>query len=586
MRSLKKILSIALCLTILGTSAGVFNACENNNTDKTKTVLDISAFSLGLGGSWFENCVQRFENANKEKEYAPGKKGVKVNINDSLDGNLSNIKTDGNAIILGGLTNNLTYHVQNGDLLSINDVMNEDLEEVGGKILSIADKIPEDEKSLYRVNGEYYAAPELEYYTATTYDRNLFNNYGLYFAKVGASGVSFYSSICNKTYTFISIGDNESKSCGPDGKYHTEDDGLPSSLYELAALCEFMKSKSISPFAVSGEYKNYCNSLLNAIMCSLQGYTADTMFTLNSDGFDVITGWTNENLFPGINYIKKPIVQTIPITEETGYYTTWSADKYYAEAFVEMITKQGWWYTGTKLETNSHTEAQTDFIYSGYGNNEKIGMLVEYSYWYNEAKFSNSFDYFYSEFNEVEERDIAFMPMPVNLEKTVTENNGEPATILSVSNSYLIVNANIKDNEEVVSAVKDFIRFYYSEKELSRTTVDLGLTKRLNYEILDSDKVSFPKYCQSLWNVRKSGNVVRIIGSTETFKNEKGLFQRGFIDGAFGAVGYRSCFSEIYNNTKTARDCFESQMVDKNTWNGYYKGSSAVADYNGLVYSK
>ena len=30
-----------------------------------------------------------------------------------------------------------------------------------------------------------------------------------------------------------------------------------------------------------------------------------------------------------------------------------------------------------------------------YGNNEKVGMLVEYSYWYNEAKFSNSFDYFY-----------------------------------------------------------------------------------------------------------------------------------------------------------------------------------------------
>ena len=584
-RKFTKALSLILSLLLTFTVAGSLTACNPDN-GSGKTEIEISGFDLGLGGTWFVDCTQRFEDKYADKEYAPGVKGVKVNINEAVQ-SLANIQTDGNAIFITGLDDTLAYHVQKGDFLNINDILTEDLEMIDGEMKSIADKIPEADRSMYQVNGEYYVAPEVEYYAATTYDRNLFNNEGLYLAK-DTQGDKHESNICKQNYYFVN-GDATNKSCGPDGVFNTEDDGLPSSLFELAALCEYMKTrKTISPFAVSGEYKNYCNALFNALMVSLQGYTASDMFTLDSDGFEIITGWTNENLFPGIDYIKKPITETIPITEETGYYTTWSADKYYAEAFVEMATKEGWWFSGTAMDTNSHTDAQADFIYSGYGANEKIGMLVEFSYWYNEATFSNSFDYFYSEYNYVTERDIAFMPMPINLSETVAEGEGEKPSLIAVNNSYFIVNKNIEDDPALVEAVKDFMRFYFSETELSRTTVDFGVAKRLNYSIKDEDKENFSDYCESMWNMRTNGNVVRIQGNTDTFRGNKGLFGRGFTDGAFGISGYRSCFSVIYDRTKTAKECFELQMIDKDAWGSTYlkKAGATAGDYNGLVYSK
>ena len=88
--------------------------------------------------------------------------------------------------------------------------------------------------------------------------------------------------------------------------------------------------------------------------------------------------------------------------------------------------------------------------------------------------------------------------------------------------------------------------------------------------------------------MRTNGNVVRIQGDTATFQGNKGLFARGFTDGAFGIAGYRSCFSVIYDKTKTAKDCFETQMINKEDWgNTYLKKAGATAgDYEGTVYSK
>ena len=582
-------------ILILTAAVGMMSACSgggNNKKDEGKVVIEVSIPGLGLGGTWMPDFASRFEEAYANKVYSDDKTGVSVHVNEEPQGNdMNSLSTDGNAILIAGVNKGLAYHVSRGELLNINDVVTKKYDQRDSVTMSIEDKMFDNDRDIYKIDGEYYALPDYEYGTAITYDRNLFNKLGLYFAKPEATqSVPFHSAICNADYKFIIPGNTADKSCGPDGKYGNDDDGLPSSLFELAALCEYMKKvHTISPFALTGAYKYYCSVLLDAIMVGLQGKNASTDFTLSGEEYEVITGWTNEKLFPGSkNNILKPIVQKIPITEETGYYTSWSSAKYYAEAFVELITEQEWWFSGTKLDTKSHYDTQADFIYSGYGSNERIGMLVEFSYWYNEASFSHSFDYFYQEYPEVTQRDIAYMPLPVSLDKTSTEGNGEDSKMLVTSGGTLVVNANIAGDSILVEAVKDFITYYYTDVELSRVSADFGLPKRLNYKILDEhEQYLKSSYAKTMIDMATSDKVVRIVGNTATFNaNKTSLFKRGFEDSIFNLPGTSCCFTEIYVGRKNAKQCFETQMIDKTSWaNLYYKGSSTVGDYNGLTYN-
>ncbi|MBQ8374240.1 MAG: hypothetical protein IJX98_01540 [Clostridia bacterium] len=581
---MKKTISLIFAGVLALTSLGAVGC--NGSTDDGKIVLNVSAHDDALGGQWMVDLFERFEQEYEGKSYPGGKTGVVVKKNAYQNG-LSTIRTDGNAVYFRNRDNSVASYVRNGEFLDITDMVTEKNEMRAGEKFSIADKIPEGSKATYMVEDKYYALPDAEFYAGVTYDKDLFDEKGLYFAQAGASGREYYSTVCEETYTFINIGDTSSKSCGPDGEFGNDDDGLPTSLFELAALCEYMKTiHSVSPFAMAynSSIQEYCNFFFDALMASLQGSTAATMNSLQSDGFDVIVGWEDENLFPGFDGIKKPIVRTIPITEETGYYTTWSADKYYAEAFVELVDKNGWWCTDTASVNSNHHKAQDNFIYSNFGSNEAIGMLVESTYWYNEANSRNTFDYFFIEFNYVDERNLVPMSLPVSLDTSVVQGSGELPTYLCTSRSFVCVNANIAGNEGLVEAVKDFLQFIYSDGELSRCTAEQGLPRNMIYTVNDTDKSKFSSYGANVWSMFEKANIVRFEGETATFKENAALFYRGFEDGAFSIPGYGSCYPAMANG-KTSKTCFEEGMKTKDQWQSvYYRGNGIVGDYEGLTY--
>lgn len=583
---MKKIISLVLVIALMLTSALVVGCGSNEKSGKT--ILNISAHDGAIGGQWMDDMFDRFEAKYAGKSYAEGKTGVEIKDN-GYAASLNTIRTDGNAIYFRNRDNEVSYFVRNGEFLDITDFVTEKNETRAGQKISLEDKIPEGSRDTYRVDGRYYALPDAEFYAGITYDKDLFDEKGLYLAQPGTSGVDYPSSICGETYTFINVGDNESKACGPDGELGTEDDGLPTSLFELAALCEYMKNiHTVSPFAMANQSSlvEYCNFLLDALMVSLQGQQAATMNTLSSDGFDIIVGWTDENLFPGFDGIKKPIVKTIPITEETGYYTTWSADKYYAEAFVELVDKNGWWCTDTASKNSNHHKAQENFIYSNFGSNEAVGMLVESTFWYNEANSRNAWYYFFTEFNYVDQRNIVPMSLPVSLDTTVVEGQGELPSYICTSRSFVCVNANIKDDPETVAVVKDFLQFIYSDAELSRCTAEQGMPRNMIYSIDNDDMSRFSSYGGKVWSLFEKANIVRFEGQTATFKNNTSLFYRGFEDGAFSYPGFRSCFAVINDGMDNAKGCFEKQMKDKDSWGAYYRGNGVVGDYDGITYVK
>lgn len=583
---MKKIISLVLVITLLLTVALTVGCNSSNKSGKT--ILNISAHDGAIGGQWMEDMFDRFEEKYASKSYAEGKTGVEIKDN-GYAASLNTIRTDGNAIYFRNRDNEVSYYVRNGEFLDITEFVTEKNETRAGAKISLEDKIPEGSRDTYRVDGRYYALPDAEFYAGISYDKDLFDEKGLYLAQPGASGVDYYSSVCDETYTFINVGDNESKACGPDGELGTEDDGLPTSLFELAALCQYMKNiHSVSPFAMAynSSIVEYCNFLLDALMVSLQGQQAATMNTLSSDGFDIIVGWTDENLFPGFEGIKKPIVKTIPITEETGYYTTWSADKYYAEAFVELVDKNGWWCTDTASKNSNHHKAQENLIYSNFGSNEAVGMLVESTFWYNEANSRHAWDYFFIEFNYVDQRNIVPMSLPVSLDTTVTEGQGELPSYICTSRSFVCVNANIKDDAETVEVVKDFLQFLYSDAELSRCTAEQGMPRNMIYSVDNGDLSKFSLYGEKVWSLFEKANIVRFEGQTATFKNNTSLFYRGFEDGAFSYPGYGCCYVVINDGSNNAKGCFEKQMKDKDSWRAYYRGTGAVGDYNGITYVK
>ena len=579
---MKKFISLMLVLMLVFTSAIVVGCTPSGSN---KTILNVSAHDDAIGGAWLDDLFDRFEDAYEGKSYAAGKTGIEIKDNGYMN-SLNTIKTDGNAIYFRNRDNEVSSFVRNNEFFDITSIVTEKNETREGKEISLVDKIPLSSRQTYMVDNRYYALPDAEFYASVSYDKDLFDRLGLYFAQTGSSGRQYYSSICEQTYTFINIGDDASKACGPDGELNTEDDGLPTSLFELVALCQYMNSiHSVKPFAMAfnSSIIEYCNFLLDALMVSLQGAQAQTMNTLKSDGFDIIVGWTDDNLFPGFNGIKKPIVRTVPITEETGYYTTWSADKYYAEAFVELVDKQGWWCTDTASKNSNHHKAQDNFIYSGFGANEAIGMLVESTFWYNEANSRHVLDYFFGEFNYVDERNIAPMSLPVSLDSSVVVGEGEKPTYICTSRSFICVNANIAGNDEIIEAVKDFIQFIYSDAELSRCTAEQGMPRNMIYSVSELDKAKFSNYGANVWSLFENANIVRFEGDTATLKNNASLFYRGFEDGAFSVPGYGSCYAEI-NNGKTAKECFEIQLKDKDMWNAYYRGTGTVGDYEGVIY--
>lgn len=356
----------------------------------------------------------------------------------------------------------------------------------------------------------------------------------------------------------------------------------------------------IFPVQLSGKYLNYATFFLNGITTALQG-EQEAYATYGFEGeMDVVVGYKDEPIFGDINYIKKPIVKRVKITEEQGYYTTWSAAKYYALALLEIIEKEGYFTKGNALSTYSHIDCQQDFIYSGYGTNDKIGMLIEASYWYNESTIRNNFNYFNTLFPEAGgDRDIQWMSLPVNLENPITGGDelkdttvgvqetvkGERPTLIDTSRGAVVFNSRVAKQPEVMQALEDWIKFFHSDEELSLFTVESNLARPLDYQVKENHKENWNCFGNSLWELRKDSYVLRFEGNNETFYKNTSFFARGFQDGAFACHSSLSPMEEFRANRHGAKEAFEYGLRDKAEWRAMYSGGKTITEDPNVTYT-
>lgn len=589
-------LTAAFCLSAVacGGPGSDPGASAGKKDEAGKTVIYINMPNGGLGTKWAEDAGARFAELNKEKSYATGKKGVTVKAVTSEDsGTLNSAKTSNIAIYdINGIYS-VKALANSGNIACIDDLVKDKSEKRNGVPVSIEDKMREQDRNMFKAaDGKYYAVPGCEFYGGMGFDKGLFDKHGFYFAKSDAGAVNFTSEILQKDFSFVGESQAAEKTCGPNGKAGDYDDGFPSSLTEMVALFEYMKSLDVTPIEYGGENTHYSNFMLNAIMSSLLGpEKAYAMFNMGADKeggqeMEIVVGFENGPLFPGEPGILKPVTKRVNVTEEQGYYASWAVEKYYAMAFMELCRKRNWFGPQSDNGIQSQKDEYQTFVFNGLNENKELGLIIDGSFWYNEARISDTFES-YDMFiagrpdEEKLKKHFGWFPCPVTYDEQVTVDNGlgRGQTFYDIWSNVLVINKKFESNPEIFEAAKDFVAFLNTDAELSHYTKCVGINKAaLSYDLTPEDEATLDEYSTMLRQMVDEGNVIYFVGNNRTFEQNLAAFSISWNNAMFSVQGIQQSYYK-QRRDHVVKSCDDAFIRLGKTYEDYtkmYKGDGEV----------
>ncbi|MBQ2986624.1 MAG: hypothetical protein IJE23_03995 [Tyzzerella sp.] len=550
----KSIITLAMA-AILALSSISLTGCGNgggSKADATKTHLSVLNYDGGIGSEWLKRVAERFEAKYADVSFEEGKKGVVIDItNNKNDG--SEGVTNTSFAVWFSESNAYNDLIASGQVVEITDIVTESLSDAsnGAETGTIEDKLSEAHKeAMTAIDGKYYCLPHYEVYTGLVYDVDLFDEYGYYFSETG---------------NFTNVA--EEKTVGPDGVRGTKDDGLPSSYEELYTLMDQMVADGVTPFTWVGQHENYANDLFAGLQAA---YAGKDELLLNVT-FDSSASNTQATIveFEG----NKAVEKKVDINSQNGYLMSQQAAKYYAYELFEKIMSSDSYHTKLDKST-SHLDTQEKFILSSLKAGESpIAMMIEGSYWYNEAtealkRSVNTYK------EQAEGRRFGWMPLPVQYSGSVTEGNGRKNTVLETLNSFAFINARYKDDEAICKLAKLFLQFCYTDESLVDFSITTGLPKGVNYTIPEDKLAEIDNYFQrDLLETKMNSDVVYPYSAHPIFINDQGnfMFQQGSEFWAATIDGEK--FANYFAANKvgiTAKEYFVNAAIDKKTWEEKY----------------
>lgn len=584
----RKLIPLAASIAMLASCGG------GNGVDDTKTNISVWSFNGGVGNKWLESAMKAFEEAHANDSYEEGKTGVALAWTGNTDagGALSTMKTSSYALYFTE-KGDTPYTLANKDLVyDITSLVKEKADESEDK--TIEEKIDEDYRTVLQgEDGKYYALPHYEWYPGITYDVSAFDRLNCYFAADDEEdAVTYVSEVQNgsKVYKFGTgkfIGSSSAKkSCGNDGLYGTEDDGLPSSVEEFLILCSYLKQNGLAPLAVVGNHRDYSAYLLQGFLTSLLGregiqnfYDFDgtiNVLDIDSSGDIEMSG---EELFCAGSGIPAPKYTSKTVTEATGYLTRETYERYYLASLMKIFIDCGFFSDKSINSTVDNKQTQYGFInnVSGFAS----AMLIEGNYWFNEANEEGYFEA-YKKRNR-EDRNIGWMSLPSKLSGSVKEDTtgeGYQTPLLDTGYSYCVVNkgAMERGSEGYRKAVLDFVKFLYTEAQLQSFTKITGTAKAaIEYDFSSSsvtaDLSSFQKQVLAL---KKSNGVVYTTAASKTFRRHQADFQFGIRAPIWQTTINKTTYND-YITAFTDRDQSNSpesvvkgSFISKDTWESVY----------------
>ncbi len=586
MNGFKKGLTMLLGLTMAFSAVGCGGTSSGSGSGK-KLKISIMNVQGGIGSEWLKNAIDKYEVLAADKVYGD-KVGVTIEEDTDTSTSVYINGTDGHDIIVLEKTH-LNGYIQQDALLDLTELYQR---ESAYDSATIEQRMKTEVKgSVTGLDGKYYALPHYEFFSGITYNKELFDEGGYYFALDAENGAWTGGTSKYGTALFIKNADSK-KSYGPDGKTGVEngvdysaDDGLPSTLEELIILCSVLKDDGIEPFQLSGGYINYSNSLTIALWSSLAGYEQiSTVYDLNgeieviqenyTDDMNVTSlKYTSENLFTGIDYIKKPEVETITVTPDNGYKTFDMSSKYYAAAFLEIAEKEGFISSDSKKGTVSHIAAQENFLVSS----KKKAMLMEGSYWYNETlKEGNAESYSMKNGGrQLNDLDIRFMPMPTYLneaDKAARADKDRSNVLVDTGYATMVVLKQVGKDENRKKAVLDFLEFLYSEEELKNFTKTTGLGRPFNYDLnSQTDFTEKGKFMSNLWDLKERSKIMYRSADNNIFR----VYGESFSIDMFWGAAWQNADGKSYlnglRNNKDTVDLIQQTRITAGAWQEYKK---------------
>lgn len=557
--------SIATLAAMSGCGGTPLNGGPGGTTDSNK--LYISTRDSGLGYAWLEELAKDFTaETGIETVVVPER-------NNTGDGLATNYPSSPYSI---SFCESMDYVAlaRSEFLYDISDIVKAELADGTGTIES---KLYDDYKGyLQAYDGNYYSLPWAATFNGITYDAEVLANKYLYFADANGEKPAKLatSSYTGKAYTgrgFISSS-NKKLSPGPDGKYDTYDDGLPSSYEEFFYMCDQMIEKGVIPFIYTGASDHYLNYVFQSLLLANTGAKKLSYhFSFDSKGetTDIITGFNSDGT---------PIVEQKAISNENGYEIKQQAGMYYALKFLyRMFTANGYFFDGCATKGFTNKQAFTQFIESKYKNNP-VAMIIEGVYWYGEAAQERQ-DSVDEHGPAAKNRQFKFMTLPGQELGTVNENEGRAAGLADSLSSYIVVNANIKNNEEKQDQVAQFLKFIYKDSSLQKYTTIAQMPAAVKYELPKAQYDTMDTYGKSAWDIyesaMKADNWSASVSASPTFLNNPTIFKfqtaYQFFNSTLDGKSVELPKTAFVEKGKTAREYFEGMAISKADWDKNYK---------------
>ena len=474
MMNLKKkcvsvMLSAACLLSMASCGIGKVNKNDSKTDDPTKANISLMTWDGGIGKEWLDKAAALFEEKYKDStDFQEGRKGVKINIEKSRNCAGSSLETSMTYDIY--FTESVNYYklVNDGMLADLTEIMTTPLTDYGDDKTILSKIDPSYASFLETKDDKYYAIPFYDSFYSLVYDIDLWKNKGFYISKDG----DFTKNLKNL-------------SVGRDGVSGTSDDGLPATYEEFAKLMKKLRDDTRKPILYCANGTDYVANFLYNYWTDYEGLD-EMMLNYTFEG-------TAKDL---INVSDDGTVTKLPETKITfanGYDLQKQAGKYYALKFMQDVICNN---PDNYEMIESHTAAQKLFVNGGVTNSEPNAMLIEGSWWENEA--ASAFATLAE--NGDERHNYAIMPIPC----ADSSKLGTKETRVSLSSSYGLVNKNTQN----MKLALEFMKFLHTDIQLSAFTAETSMLRALNYEVLPEDEAKLTTYAKSNVEIKEKANVI------------------------------------------------------------------------------
>jgi ABC-type glycerol-3-phosphate transport system substrate-binding protein len=556
----KKIGASVLAMLLMMSSASLV-ACGGGKTigeevDANRSQLYVMNFNGGYGNIWIEKVKERFEEAYKDVSYESGKTGVQIMIQPAKEkGAGLDLKGSNCEVFFGEEVPYFSYVSQNM-LLSLDDVVETVIAQDG------VDLSEHQKKSLTALDGHYYALPHNETGAGLIYDKDLFNEKQLYINRAHDDYVAWeqYNAEDPEDYDL---------SEGPDGVFGTIDDGLPATMEEFFALCEYMKEdKGVTPFVVTGgSAPKYSANLVNRVAAAYNGYeTTLANYTFSAEDVEVITD--KDSIVKADNALGYTYeTTTVDIDNTNGYLLRQTVGKLYGLAFLNKMIEGDYFYSPAMGSGVSQLMAQAYFLNSKFIN-EPIAMLVEGIWWENEADNAGTFaDCDRNYVNAAKkDRNFGFMPMPTRIDENDTNTKGNPYCSYDMYSSYAF--AKKTTSEWKIKLIKDFLKFTYSAAELEEYTKLVGVPRAMEYNLSTDAYNALTTFGKDLWDSHKAGQAVVQLSDNRLYYENESDHDSLVLLAANGITYPYTAFAK--SSPTSVKNYFTGTWMKEDKWNDKY----------------